>query len=277
MQIFLFTTDQFDPISHALLAGDQSIIQLTLQEFMQHVEVFDYLDPKHLSIHWQYNDVVINNDQQTLLLNRVCQIPTTLFNDFNSDDAEYALSELEAYLGFALNAFNSINRAIDERGCVPCYSLPYQWRKTKKAFNQIQVPGYYWGDARFNHLNKENLIYSDIYRYDLWRVVSAPQAEKSVFCFERPKGQALISLVIGDNVLLTGDLQLSEEMSQQIKLLSVNIAQDFNYFICEMLFFIEEKTICFGCVSPYVIESDKAKGFSVFVNQSIACEIEQYA
>lgn len=270
MKFLHITVDKNEPITKAILQQKKSKwIVLTLHDFMKSVNIYDQSTMSGTLIEWQYYGMILTNNKETLLSSRICHIPTSLFDDFNVSDRQYAQSEMEAYLGFSLNAFTKLDPLIDERGCIPCYSLPQQWHLIRSNEILASVPEYYWGDPKFNHLKGSDLIYSGIYEYGIWstRHLSLEKSN-SIFCFEQPIGIPVICFVINGNVLLLDSDNKYMGHHKDIKYIARQLAKMFCYFSCEILLFVGSNTVTVGCISPYVIQSHWNDKFSQFVNDA---------
>jgi len=272
--------DYHDPITQVIVQGSSYQANvITIDSFIKDVAVNDICSQVQMKINWNYQGIDIKNDENTLLLNRMCHIPKRIFNFFRESDQEYALAELQAYFGFALNMFNKIDPKINEYGCIPSYSLPYQWEKIKNEYPSFETLEYYWGDKKYCHLkSNDNLVYSDIYQYNLWsKQHSLVNKTDSVFCFREPKGVPLIVFVIGKSVLYS-HRSLQDQSKKQLNRILLELVQTFGYFICEILLFINHDQITFACISPYIIQSHVNAQFEETVNHEItriAADYEQ--
>ena len=272
MKLLHITIDIQDPISQALIQGKCSqVTVISIRDFVGKVNIFDECSMDRVNIHWEYQGEIINNHDNVLLFSRVSQIPNDIWHDFDTVDQEYALNELEAYLGFALNAFHKLNPIIDEKGCIPCYSIPYQWLCIKNSTIPVSTPEYYLGDRKFNHLMGDDILYSGIYEYNLWSNTKVPD-DRTVFCFKRPSKFPIVCLVIYHNVLIietNGCQNILKTRLEYIKRIAIQIATLFNYFVSEILLFQDGERIIFGCISPYIIQSHHHSDFFTLVNDAI--------
>lgn len=279
MKLLHITIDTQDPISQVLIQEKCSqVIVLSIRDFVKKVNIFDECSMDKVNIHWEYQSGIINNHDNILLFSRISQIPNDIWHDFNKADQEYALNELEAYLGFALNAFHKLNPIIDEKGCVPCYSIPYQWLRIRNSTISVSTPEYYLGDRKFNHLTEEDVLYSSIYEYNLWSNTKISN-DKTVFCFKKPRGVPIVCLVIYHDILISQPVSSQNIINiklEVIKKIAVSIAALFNYFVSEILLFEDGEQITFGCISPYIIQSHHHSNFYNLVNDSISQAINDY-
>ena len=244
---------------------DAAITIISLSEFMTDYEICDEISDAGTSIQWikQSQQPITNKD--FVLLNRVLYVPKVLFSNFAKIDRDYAQREFEAYLGFAFNAFRGIGNQVANGSCVDNISLPQQWNRVGQEF-EIRTPNYYWGPCSLNPLNNQKpVVYSKIYNFLNWSVNSKPQESNHVFCFEKPPGKPVFILSIGKEQLLSSDIQLTDELKDRIKILAGQISVFFNYFISEILIFVDGDDLYFGCINPEIIRSNNHKYFNHFV------------
>lgn len=244
---------------------DVTIKTICLHELMTEYEICDEVSDTGTHIKWfkELEPPISNTDY--FILNRVLYVPKALFDDFANSDKEYAQREMEAYIGFSFNAFAGIGNQSANGACIDCVSLPKQWKNVAKEF-AINTPNYYWGLHSFNHLkNKDNLVYSTIYNFLHWSKNAEPTKDNHVFCFEKPRGNPVFILSIGEEQLITTDLSLSSEVQDELKIIAGKINKFFNHFISEILLFIDGVNLSFGCINPEIIRSVKNKDFSHFV------------
>lgn len=244
---------------------------VSLHELMSDYEIFDEISDFGTSIKWTKELIEITNTDY-YLLNRVLYVPNNLFSSFTKIDREYAQREFEAYIGFSFNAFNGIGNHLPNGVCVESISLPKQWSKIAKEF-EINAPNYYWGPPDYNYLNnKHNVVYSKIYNFLNWSVKSHLTDEDHIFCFEKPLGQPVFIFSIGDKHLITSDIYIPNKLKAKLKALAKGINQYLNHFISEILIFIDEEKLNFGCINPEVIRSNKNKDFENFVCVNLVSE-----
>jgi hypothetical protein len=202
----------------------------------------------------------------------VLYVPNTLFGNFIKIDREYAQRELEAYIGFSFNAFSGVGNQLANGACVDSISLPQQWNRITKEF-EINVPNYYWGPVDNNSLdNKDALVYSRIYNFLNWSINHNPIKENHVFCFEKPQGQPVFILSIGNEQLITSDITLSIQEKDKLKILAGRINKFFNHFISEILIFVDGVDLSFGCINPEIIRSNKNKDMDNFICNNLVSE-----
>jgi len=250
---------------------DETIAIVSLQELMTDYTIFDELTDSKNIIRWNKgNDLCISNADY-YLLNRVLYMPHSLFNDFISQDKEYAQRELEAYIGFSFNAFIGVGNKSPKGSVGDILSLPQQWDSIKNKFN-INVPHYYWGPNYHNHLkNCDELIYSSIYNYLNWSSLNNLPYQNHVFCFNKPKGKPVFVLSIGNQQLVNSDFEFSLEIKDELCKIVAGIYYHYGYFIFEALFFIDDQ-INFACINHEIIQSSKNSNYEKFVCDNLISE-----
>lgn len=266
-------TSKFDPIAKAIEQSDiENVDILCIKDILDQVDINDYCDTNKTNINWYYNNKHITNDQNTILLSRITSIPLELLDEFNDDDKIYALCELQAYLGFSLNAFRHLNYYIGPYALESNDSLPFQWEHIKKNI-AITTPQYYWGDSRYNNINNDGIVYSEIYDYTNWRPNTKPEDKRLIFCFRRPKGQAIFAASLGHNTLITPyDVKNKITIPEaRIKTFAADIARTLDLFISETLFFYDEKNdnLSFAFSSPFINHSQNNNKFDKFVSENL--------
>lgn len=252
-----------------------AITIISLPEFMTDYEICDEINDAGTSIQWIKKGQQHITNKEFFLLNRVLYVPKMLFSNFAKIDREYAQREFEAYMGFAFNAFRGIGNQVANGTCVDSISLPQQWSKVGQEF-KIRTPNYYWGPCGLNPLNnQESVVYSKIYNFLNWSVNPNLQESNHVFCFEKPPGTPVFILSIGKEQLLSSDIQLSDALHDRIKTLAGRISVFFNYFISEILIFIDRDDLYFGCINSEIIRSNKHTYFNNFVCNHLIGEFYQ--
>ena len=251
---------------------DVPITVVSLQELIADYTIFDELTDAMSTIRWYKGSDFCISNKDHLLLNRVLYVPNALFSDFINHDKEYAKRELEAYLGFAFNAFTGVGNKSPMGGVDDVLSLPQQWASIRNKF-EMNVPNYYWGPSYKNSLkNKNNLVYSTIYNFMNWSVTNNFCENEHIFCFEKPRGTPVFILSIGDKQLITSDFDLSVDMKIRLQEIAKKIHVHFNYFIFEMLIFIDGANLNFGCMNHEIIRSNKNASYDEFVCNNLISE-----
>lgn len=246
---------------------NSSIDIIFIEELLDNFEIRDELDQNGPSIQWF--DTVGNqySNKTHYLLNRVINVEECLFDKFQLEDKDYAQREFEAYLGFALNAFDSPQNQAINGICERYKTLPQQWQMVK-AIKDLSIPNYYWGSPCYKFLSDEkDLVYSDIYDCLNWSKNHDSYGEDTGFRFVKPKGEPVFILAIGQRDLITTNALLTEEQQERIKQITQQIRSLFGYFIFELLLFIHEEQITFGCTNIDVIQSAKNPGFDDFMQK----------
>jgi len=243
-----------------------------IEELLNHFDIRDKLDRSGPVIRWHDNQGNRYTNNTHYLLNRVIYIEERLFQRFRHEDKEYAQREFEAYLGFALNAFVSPQVQAINGICELFMSLPQQWHMVKKL-KSVSIPKYYWGDPNYKFLSDEkNVVHSDIYNCFNWSSTQKDNEQETGFRFVKPNGNPLFVLSIGEKNLITFDEKLSIKQQERIRDLTQQIRDLFNYFIFEILLFIHEEQITFGCINIDVIQSVKNLYFDEFMENNLVKE-----
>lgn len=249
---------------------------LLIQDLLNDYDIYDEINDRGAVIKWIKSDGQVISNQDSQLLNRVTYISDNFFKTFIKQDRLYAKSEFEAYLGFAFNAFNGVGNEHYNGLCVQFHALPHQWLKIKnnKAISKkLCVPNFYWGPTQYNDLtNTEHIIYSEVNNIVNWRESLCFDTNNHVFCFQKPIGQPVFTLGIGSKAMLVTDINLNQYAIDKIKKLTCQIKQQLNYFIAEVLFFVNKDYITFGCANHEIIVSDKHHQFDSFVCEHLIKE-----
>jgi len=245
---------------------------LFIDELLRDYEIHDELNDQSVKIRWYKNDTLIFSNESHCLLNRITGSPPFFYDNFQEGDRDYAKRELEAYLGFAFNQFQSVQRIAVDGICEKTFSLPQQWSMVAKHL-QLSVPVYYWGYKEFNPLgNLSHCIYSSIYNLLNWSQQQFEENENYEFCYLRPKGIPVFILSVGQKHLITSDLSLSNRQELLLQYILQHLRDLFPYFIFELLVFIESDHVTFGCINIDVLRSKKNKQFDSFLDQHLIKE-----
>ncbi len=98
---------------------------------------------------------MISNNNQHLLIDRVCSISQDLFSGFSDNDVHYAQREYSSYLGFALSSVkNSVVGSSPYGTAIEGLSLVGQWEKLRQADIGVEIPNYI--------LKHEDTTYTDM-------------------------------------------------------------------------------------------------------------------
>lgn len=250
-----------------------------LQDFLLNYDIYDELNDNDVVVKWYQGSKIISNKTHNLL-NRIQYIPSFYFNNYIKKDRVYAQREFEAYIKFAFNAFNSrtnIAKPINNL-FMDFPSLPQQWHKIGTNIG-IDVPKYFLGPNRLNNLCRNKLIYSDIYNLITWSQSSSTNGSniiddnQHVFCFQKPQGEPIFLCSLGQKCFIVNKDNLSDEIVNKLLLLVQRITAYFNYFISEVLFFVDDSRITFGCINTEIIRSTTSELFQNFICVNL---IEEY-
>ncbi|MCK5818144.1 MAG: hypothetical protein KAH18_02610 [Psychromonas sp.] len=264
MTLVVLTNNANDPIA-SILKNDAHIIDL--DTLLNQIDIFDKITEQQTKINWSHDNYTIQNSNETILLNRICHLGLDDVKSFASEDRLYSLIELQAYLGFAVSNFKTLNKHKSSSGTEPCLPLPNQWELIKKN-TDVSVPNYYWGDPRFNHLSLEKRIFGDIYNYNQWRPNQAND-EHVQFCYQRPSGSPYFVLSIGGESIITPFENNLPPPCNMLPIIAESCRQTLNLYIAESLFFIDDDSITFGFMSPLVNVSQRNADFNTFCHQTI--------
>lgn len=254
-------------------AYDLTIELVLLDDLLNQFEIFDCVSDKGTSITWYKPDGRVITNQNNILLNRIMQVPDNLFLNFSERDQFYAQREFEAYLGFSLNAFTGFSNQSPNGLCGQFLSLPQQWNQVA-GINDLIVPIYYWGLAKCNHLkSQERLVYSTIYNVLNWVVDTKKSIDTNendpIFCFLKTPGSPVFICCIGNKTLITTTLDLDDNFLHKIQVIVKDLNDLFSFFIYEILLFIDDDDIFFGCINLEIVQSVKNPMFESFVLSSI--------
>lgn len=251
---------------------------LLLEELLKACEIQDELTPKKTVIRWFKNGRLRYGNASHHLLNRIIYIDDKLFECYEKGDQEYAKREFEAYLGFSLNSFSKVQNIAINGLCERVYSLPFQWMLVEKQL-KLQVPHYYWGLRQSNTLvpqgNCQRVVYSHIYDFLNWSNPVEVKEESTQFCFLRPLGEPVCVLSLGAQHLFSSSITLSDDQRQDIEKIAQDIRRLFSYFVFELVLFVHQEKISFGCVNIDLVRSSKNPEFNYFMDSYFLKEYYQ--
>ena len=90
-----------------------------------------------------------------------------------------------------------------------------------------------------------------------------------VFCFLKPYGLPVFVCCIAGHTLITGHSNLTVNSLQRIEHLVTGIKQRFDYFAYEILLFIQDDLVTFGCINHEIVKSIENPLFESFVLSSV--------
>lgn len=247
-----------EPLTEILLKNSEElgIIPLNIKELLEEGEIFDTFDENKTHLNWSIPSIgMITNSTDLFLINRVNQIPSDWFRDFDEKDRQYAQNELWAYLTFALQSFPN---ATEYPGIGSlfgdCLSLTAQWKKLKDANIPVVIPEFFFGPRHFLPKDWEgSAIFSEVFQFYSWKPNECPENKKNnVFAIKRPSGTPIVAFNILDETLVFSDedkFHLTGNEQQRLVEISKHIHNEFNYFCSEILFFVENGSYCFGMIN----------------------------
>ncbi len=241
-----------------------------IHELLTDFNIHDELSDEGSIIRWFKTPKKIISNQTHYLLNRTLSIHDDLFSKFIKKDRDYAKREFEAYLGYSFSSFKGLDNQTVNGICGSFHSLPEQWQKVQKN-TILSTPKYYWGPKSHCSL-KLNIIYSDIYNIFNWSTTHPRPQTPHIFCFEKPKGLPLFILSVGKKIFITSTVKLSAQTQARIQKTLRAIQTCFGYFIFEVLLFIHDNHILFGCINLELTRTKKHPNFEAFICKHLARE-----
>jgi hypothetical protein len=242
---------------------DFKIDIILIHELLNDFNIFDELSDSSSIIRWFKPNQATLSNQTHLLLNRTLWMADDLFLNFVKQDREYAKREFAAYLGYSFSSFEGIGNQTVNGICDTFYSLPEQWHLLKNN-QQLTTPEYYWGPPYLCHLSR-NLVHSEIDNLYHWKTSPIKPQKNHGFCFEKPPGQPIFILMLGEQILFDANLKLSRKLQAEIRRQLKNIRACFGYFVFETLLFIKNNQIHFGCVNLNLTRAVKHPDFEAFI------------
>ena len=249
----------------------ESVDVVFIEHLLTEVNIYDELCDHDSTIRWYKENELFASNKTHHLLNRVSFIPSVLFENFNEQDRDYAKREFEAYLGYSFNSFYGMGNKTPNGICEQLLSLPQQWKQA--VIHGIQTPEYYWGLQSQNPLSG-HLVYSNIYDYLSWKPNELQLSSNHIFCFKRPAGVPVFVACIGRQCFAGEKAGLSKALEEQLINLSLKITRRLNYFISELLFFVDENKITFACINTEILGAASLNGFDAFVCDNLLKEFE---
>lgn len=260
MNPVLLYSHEAEPVTKALLTShldkDLTLVKLSLNDLLKDTIIFDEIYNDEVKIEWTLKSgEKIRNTEDYYLLNRILTVPQEIFDEFDTADRAYSMSEFNAYLTFAIESFPKCSGKPAPFGLSGNhFSLPRQWDIVMKSNLNMVVPRYYLGNLS-SISKKPNFVYSTPHNYYFWKPCPDNNNNYS-FAFERPVGEPIICCVIGDNVEVYAyqqDDQIHLSDSYLIKEIAFRLAHLFDSPISEILLFYDASKISFGMISniPY--------------------------
>ena len=273
MTSFCFYSSE-DPIARVIQANPRKhVCVISMQEFIEEVQVFDVIDTEGAVVSWLFDGRTLSSQQQVLLLNRNHGIARGYFNRLSSVDDSYCISELYAYLGFALSVFEHLNKVVTPYGQDPFYDLPIQWSLMMSM--GLAVPTYYWGDPRFNPLKGEDIIFSESHNIYKWRNKKNDTDDKDRvidFCFRRPVGDPIFVLIVGQCGMAVCGRTRSIIRCTTVLEIAIQVAEKLDLFVGEAVFFRNNRSgeYVFGAMSSRINFTSTIDGFETVVLKGLS-------
>lgn len=285
MKILVIHDNPSDPVV-SLIASQQSLLKqhvtlVSLQLFIEQMQVCDQIDERGVSIQWtlkdQDNSTKCWTNHDTYLLNRCHQFPGTWNHLFHPDDREYARNELTAYLHFAFTAFKYRMQPVSYYGLSgSVMPLFVQWDIVKNRLPDLDVPAYYVGP--YGEIPWPKAVMNpDPYDVTYWvaEMVNHHTNKDYVFAYQRPVGQPVLvyitpigAEVVKDHVFNqeSGTEQINEAL---LKRFATSIGQKLAIRLGEILFFVAPQQVTFGAATPRVIHAQHTPHFQKLTLQAL--------
>lgn len=268
----LLYSHETEPVTKALLTSeldeDLKLVKLSLSSLLKEASIFDEVHDDEVKIEWTLaSGEKIRNTDNYYLLNRVLTVPQEMFDEFDTEDRTYSMSEFSAYLAFAIESFPKCSAKPAPFGISGNhFSLPRQWDIVMKGNLSLAVPDYYLGNLS-SISQKTNLVYSTPHNYYFWKLNPEDSNARS-FAFERPTGAPIICCVMGDEIEVypyQRDRQIHVSDSHLIKEIAFQLAHLFNFPISEVLLFYDTSKISFGMISSIPYASKNKPWFNILL------------
>jgi hypothetical protein len=262
--VLLYSRDN-EPVTAALIKEyrhHQHFIALSAEKLLADYTINDSIIDGVPNVEWSFNNILIRNDTDTLLINRLMEIPSSWFNGFAVEDRAYAKDEFIAYLSFAIESFPNKTANVSYLGLSGNhYPLPVLWQKINIACPTINTPEYYFGPQKFSTLSSTSiLVQKDLFDHVKWKSTNAVKLpeQTSVFEVKRPPGEPIVVYTANDSqsIALADESKSSVNIAQHIqkKILEAakTMTESLGCFFTQSLFFQEGEDLCFASISPYI-------------------------
>ncbi len=238
-----------------------SILWLDDNDIVNNIIINDDISLDKSVVRWSINSEHLTSLNVVGVFNQLGYLKNDCFKDFHPEDIEYAKSEFNAYLLFALNQFkNVINKPWNGGLTGFCQSMPYQWHYVKNLNLAINIPEYYFGLAEnipSELANKKNIIVSnDIYNYGHWTETqsSLTDTSSSIFFYKKPLGIPIV-ITVFKNIILTKDLYNNcprqEIINEELVIVVSKLMEHFNLTLATILVFVDDDLhITLGSIEP---------------------------
>lgn len=258
MIVFIYSHDdeKLTSILKNNLKKKECII-LSIKHLLNDFSIFDTFVDGQAKINWFDNcNTQITNDNSTILINRVLDVPRELFQHFHENDRNYAKREFEAYLSFALSAFkHKVGNASPMGLAGRFFSLINQWQRIKNH-THIKTPEYFYGPRTHlpSHFHNQSVCGS-LFDYGNWQVSDMKSEDiGNKLYYKRPHGIPIFAFLAGKDVVLAqlSNHQLELIDDKRIEKITLQIGNLFNYPFAEILFFKNGENISFGCINQSI-------------------------
>ncbi|WP_019422188.1 hypothetical protein [Paenibacillus sp. OSY-SE] len=237
-----------------------------------------------VKVNWWYRGIHITPERTTGVLNQLGCFDPSLFHEFAESDREFAQSEFNSYLLFALNEFrNVLNPAWGSALSGYCQSLPYQWAWVQRHAWQIRVPGACF--STYKHVPNDfrfgsNIIVSNNpFNVMNWKIgfPTSIATDEHYLWYERPRGKPFVITAIDNNKWiqpLGGSMNCSRAL-EDVNQLCHALMEHFHIRLAEILFFYDEyaNQYTFGSIRPYIeaghIPGDRTSEFLKLISAAL--------
>ncbi|PHV11183.1 hypothetical protein [Chitinimonas sp. BJB300] len=203
-----------------------------------------------------FNDT---NWQQPMLNAKVC-LNRALINAKTLTQSKENTRILQTELEDVLRShINNIPQASAKAGmyglCGDYLPLYLQWQRVQAIVPACLVPKYQYafGSVAPEIDDFKAPIYKSVFDFRTWKPNTPPQSLWHTFVVDRPAGQPLVAVIVGEKVFFSTALE--SELQQRLEAYSIFIAQAFGSEFGEILYFIDGDSVCFAAHS-HVIRLD---------------------
>lgn len=281
-QVVLLYSRENEPVTAALIQEYRhhpQFIALSAEKLLTDYTINDNIIDGVPSVEWSFENVIIRNDPDTLLVNRLMEIPDSWFSDFVTEDQAYAKDEFIAYLSFAIESFPNKTANVGYLGLAGNhYPLPVLWQKINFEHPAILTPEYHFGPLKFSTLDStKSLIQKDLFDHVNWKSLTATKApdQKSVFQVKRPPGEPIMVYTANDCQTLNkadekqSSLKIPQHIQNRILTAAQAMTKSLGCFFTQSLFFYEGEEIYFASLSPYIFSPTTHPEFHSVTTQSL--------
>ena len=136
--------------------------------------------------------------------------------------------------------------------CGDYLPLYLQWKRVRATNLNVKLPryDYAFGSLRPDVKDFVTTVYKSPFDLRTWRPNSPPEQDWHTFVVERPKGSAVIAILVNNSVLL--NTELDSKTAELVRHYSRELGHLFGSCFGEILYFIEDDIITFAAFSHIV-------------------------